>query len=43
MKGAQTWMLQKENNVEWRGTVILKHILVANNDMKQHGNTLTYI
>lgn len=43
MKGAQTWEPQKENNVEWGESFILKQTRFSvNNDMQQHGNILTY-
>jgi hypothetical protein len=41
-KGAQTWTPQKENNAEQRGSFVLKQTYFdVNNDMQQHGNTLT--
>jgi hypothetical protein len=43
MKGAQTWALQKENNMEWRESFILRQTQFSvNNSMQQHGNILTY-
>lgn len=39
----RTWTLQKKNNTEWRESFILRHShFSVNNDMQEHGNTLTY-
>jgi hypothetical protein len=43
MKEAQTWTPQKENNAEPRESFVLKQThFSVNNDMQQHGYTMTY-